>query len=117
MNDVYVARTSKVDLIFHGVLIFLGIGLITIWGAIKRRNSYLEIYPDEVIAKQGIISKKELSYPINSIQAVSIEQGVLGKKFNYGTITITTAGSGSIKFNKMDNPSKIKEMIYKSKAM
>lgn len=117
MNEelIYKGKVSNLDLIVNIALIFIVVGMFTIWGAIKRRNSFIEVYPHEVIAKQGITSKKTLSYPIKSIQSISVEQGLFGKLFNYGTVTISTAGSGYMKMEAMDNPEEIKRVIYNLK--
>ena len=112
---IYKGEPSKVDLVIHIILIFFIVGMFTIWGAIKRQKACIEVYPNEVRAKQGTAYKKSLSYPINSIQGIGIEQGVLGKIFNYGTITISTAGTGYMSIKGMKNPEELKQVIYELK--
>lgn len=51
-------------------------------------EEYYEIYPTEVIHKKGIIFKKEQRYLLKHIGSVGLQQGVLGRIFNFGSIKL-----------------------------
>ena len=50
-----------------------------------------------VIGKVGLINTKVLNSPLNKINNVSVESGLWGKIFGYGTVHVDTA-SGSYDF-------------------
>lgn len=51
-------------------------------------EEYYEITPDEVIHKRGLFFKKEERYPLEHIRSIGLSQGILGRIFNYGTLTL-----------------------------
>lgn len=48
---------------------------------------------DELIIKKGFLSKKHIAIPLQKIQAVHIEQGILHQLMNVAKVKIDTAGS------------------------
>lgn len=58
---------------------------------------YFETYQitkNSIIHKNGIIFKKNTSYPIKNLKQIEINQGPLGSLFNFGTITLNTKLKG-----------------------
>lgn len=62
---------------------FIMIVVIMIW-----LEEYYEITPQEVIHKNGFIFKLEERNKLTHIGSVTIEQGLLGRIFNYGTLKL-----------------------------
>ena len=58
----------------------------------------------------GLINTSQLDSPLNKISGVQIEQGLLGKIFNYGTICVTTT-STSFKYKYIDNPNEFRTIL------
>lgn len=62
--------------------------LLTLYVVLLWLNEYYEIKPDLICHKRGIFWRKEEHYPTRQIRAIKLEQGALGKLFQYGTITL-----------------------------
>lgn len=62
--------------------------LLTIFIVLQWLCEYYEISPYAVSHKRGVIFKKEDRYGLHNIKQVVLIQGVFGKFFNYGTLTL-----------------------------
>ncbi len=51
----------------------------------------LAITNKRVVGKYGVIKTNAMDAPLNKIQNVAVNSGLIGKIFNYGTVTITLA--------------------------
>lgn len=59
--------------------------LLTLFVVLRWLNDYYEITPHRILHKKGLIWRKEEVFEITHIRSFGIQQGVLGKFFNYGT--------------------------------
>jgi membrane protein YdbS with pleckstrin-like domain len=51
-------------------------------------NEYYEIFPDRIIHKRGYFFRNQTKHELADIRRITVEQGVLGKLFNFGTIDL-----------------------------
>ncbi len=51
-------------------------------------DEYYEITPKELIYKKGLIFKKSERHMLNHLGSLKLEQGVLGRIFNYGSLKL-----------------------------
>ena len=87
------------------------IGLIwLIRDLIKFFTTKLIITNKRVNGKTGLINTNELDSPLNKINGIQVKQGLFGKMFNYGTISITTA-STLFNFDYIDKPNEFKNIL------
>lgn len=77
---------------------------------IKFITTKLVITNTRVRGKVGLINTNELDSPLNKINGIQIKQGLFGKIFNYGTISITTA-STSFEFEYIEKPNEFKNIL------
>lgn len=75
------------NLLFFLALVFLKT-VLTVYVIMKWLNEYYEIWPNFIIHKRGFIFKNEERHPLSHIRSLKIEQGFLGRKFGFGTITV-----------------------------
>lgn len=107
-------QPSGVVLIPHLCLIFLFIGLITIWKPLfAKMSTHLKVTTKRVAAKKGIIKVESLDSPLDKITSVKTSQGLMGKIFNYGTIYINTP-SGEFCFDYIPDVDKVKDAIIQN---
>ena len=64
-----------------------------------------------VIRKHGIISRKTDELRLSTIEAVFINQGILGRILGFGTVTVTGRGQGDVKLKWMADPLRVKREI------
>lgn len=70
------------------VLIFVVQFSLTVYGVLQWMNDYYEITPQTLIHKKGLIFRKLEKYSMEHVQYIDVRQGILGKIFNYGTLSL-----------------------------
>lgn len=78
--DIYAERFF---LLAVGIKMLLSIYIILLW-----LNEYYEITPSLIRHKRGIFFIKMEQLSLNDIQSISVEQGLLGKILNFGTLSL-----------------------------
>lgn len=77
---------------FYNTLLFIifivGKTLFMTYIVIVWLNEYYEITPKEVIHKSGLIFRKEERHALSHVDAIDMEQGFLGRIFNYGNLIL-----------------------------
>lgn len=88
---------------------FAGIGVIV--AVIFLLSPYIQYITSEyavtnkrVIVKVGLIRRQTLETLLQKIEAISVDQSVLGRILNYGTITITGTGGTRESFMNIADP-------------
>jgi uncharacterized membrane protein YdbT with pleckstrin-like domain len=66
---------------------------------------------NRVIAKTGLISRNTQEMKLNKIENVTINQSILGRILNFGSITISGTGSGKVFIKSIVNPLEVKRKI------
>lgn len=98
------AKVHWACLIPHIIGILCVVGLFTIWGAIVRMcTTELVITNKRLYGKVGLVHTKTLDTPLNKVNTVSVESGLGGKIFGYGTLHITSS-SGSYLYKGIKSP-------------
>lgn len=92
----HISKWSLWHLIVFGVLLLplFGAGLVLLAIAYVRYKSVeLAVTTKRVIVKHGFISRQTVEMNLNRVESVQVEQGVLGRLFDFGTLVI--AGTGT----------------------
>mgnify|MGYP001626167034 FL=1 len=87
---------SLVPLLLLGLifLAFYGLGLLFwIAAAIRYFTTELAITNKRVIAKFGLISRSTIEINLQKIESIQVNQGILGRIFNFGSIVVSGAGN------------------------
>ena len=77
---------------------------------IRFAHIELSLTNRRIVGKVGVFNTKALDAPLDKIQNVSAEQKLLGKIFNYSTVTINTA-AGVFSFDCIKNGDAFKNMV------
>lgn len=113
INDervMYRARISKWSLwplILLGVisLPLFGIGLLFwLWAWIVYTTTELAITNKRVIAKTGLIQRRTIEMFLEKIESIQVDQSVLGRMFNFGSVVISGTGVHSAPFKSISDP-------------
>jgi uncharacterized membrane protein YdbT with pleckstrin-like domain len=83
--------TSDVSMGFAGFMFFLGI-ISLILAIMNASSTEFAITNKRVILKTGVLKRKFIELQLNKSEGLRIEQGIIGRIFNFGTIKITSAG-------------------------
>ena len=70
-----------------------GLGLIFLVVAyVRYKTTELAITTKRVIVKHGFIRRRTVEININKVESIQVDQEVLGRMFNFGTLVIAGAG-------------------------
>ncbi|MBX3608862.1 MAG: PH domain-containing protein [Hydrogenophaga sp.] len=102
-----VSLWSMSSLLLIGLLLLplFGVGLLfwlTAW--IRYKTTELAITNKRVIAKFGFISRRTVEININKVESIQVDQGVLGRIFDYGTLMVSGAGDPQAPIPGISNP-------------
>jgi uncharacterized membrane protein YdbT with pleckstrin-like domain len=112
IKDEKVIYTGKISiwsllplLILGLILLPFGIGLIFwIAAAIRYITTELAFTNRRVIAKFGFISRQTIELNLVKVESVQVNQGILGRIFNFGTLVISGAGNPQAPIPGISNP-------------
>ncbi len=86
---------SEFWLILLGLLtLVIGVGLVFLaWAWIRVRSTEIAITNKRIIAKFGFVKRRTVEINLDKVEALRVEQGVLGRMLNFGTILVSGVGS------------------------
>jgi uncharacterized membrane protein YdbT with pleckstrin-like domain len=107
------------------LLIYVGLGIIAFWAVISALVDVVRWQNDEfvvtnrrVIRAHGVFNKNILDSSLNKINDVVLQQSMMGRMFNYGTIKILTATEEVINLlDHIRNPIGFKHAMLESKSL
>ena len=90
-----------------------GIGLLFwISAAITYYTTELAITNKRVIAKFGLIRRNTVEINISKIESIQVEQSILGRIFNYGSILVAGAGDPKAPIPGITKPTEFRKMFF-----
>lgn len=92
-----------------GVLIYGGIKFLI--ELIRHRTSEFVVTSERVLIKVGVIQRSSTSMPLSKIESVEIDQSILGRLLDYGSINITGTGTAESKFDWITNPNRFRRKM------
>jgi len=101
-----ISRWSLAPLLLLGILLLpIGVGLIfLIWAWARYASTELAITNKRVIAKTGLVERKTVEMFIAKVESIQVEQSVLGRLLDYGTLVISGTGIHSAPFTSTADP-------------
>ena len=106
---LYRARISLwsiAHLIFFGLLLLIvGVGLVLlIWAWIRYRTTEFAVTDRRIIAKKGLISRSTVELFLDKVEALQVEQSVMGRLLDFGTVSIHGTGATQEPFSNISAP-------------
>lgn len=97
------------------ILLFLVLVPMEVNAYFRYRTSEFGVTNNRVLFKVGLIRRKSLETMLSKIEGIEVDQGILGRIFNYGSIVIKGTGGTSNPFSQIDAPldfrKKVQEQI------
>ena len=78
---------------------------------LERWTSEFGVTSKRVIIKVGLIQRRTLELLIRQVEAISVDQSLMGRIFNFGTITLTGTGGVRETFHNISNPLEFRRSI------
>jgi uncharacterized membrane protein YdbT with pleckstrin-like domain len=92
----HISLWSMWHLIAIGLILLpaFGLGLI-VWivAWVRYKSTELAITTKRVIVKVGFIRRSTVEININKVESIQVDQAILGRLFNFGTLVIAGAGT------------------------
>lgn len=89
-----------------------GIGmLLAIGPAIRYVTSEFAVTDKRVLGKVGFIERESDETLLSKVEAIAVDQGVLGRVFGFGTVTITGTGGTQEVFSGIAEPLEFRRQI------
>jgi len=79
--------------------------------AIRRRVTEIIVTDRRVILKRGLIARYATEVTVRHIETVELEQDVIGRLLDYGTLVIRGTGGGLTPLHQVDAPLPIRNAI------
>lgn len=101
------------QIILGFILLFaLGLGLL-VWLAVylKYSSTELAITNKRVIAKFGFIRRNTVELNLKKLESIRVEQGILGRIFNFGSIIVAGAGNPQAPIPGISDPLKFRQVV------
>ena len=106
------AKTDVADWLWW-VLFLIVVALYPLPKLIAWLTSNFAVTSDRVIHRQGFIAKRSMEIPLEAINDVRFEQGILDRIVGAGTLVISSASEfGRNSFDNIRNPEGVQKVIY-----
>jgi uncharacterized membrane protein YdbT with pleckstrin-like domain len=88
---------------FGAVVLLVG---VVLWGAayIQRRTSEYAVTNKRIIVKVGILRRRTVEMLLRQVEALEVNQGILGRILGYGTLLIVGTGGTREPFERISAP-------------
>ena len=88
---------------FGGILIFFGL-LSLVLTYLKINSSEFAVTDKRVLIKIGILKTQSSETMLNKVEGIHVEQGIIGKMVNSGSIIVKGTGGTNNPFRNIDKP-------------
>jgi uncharacterized membrane protein YdbT with pleckstrin-like domain len=83
----------------------VGVGVLALLGAlIHRQSSDFAVTNKRVMMKVGVLRTRSIELLLGKIEAIAVDQGLLGRLFGYGDIVLTGSGGTREPFAGIQSP-------------
>lgn len=123
IKDEKVTYTGNISLWSLAPLILIGFLLLALYGLglifwavafIRYKTTELVVTNKRVIAKFGFISRQTIEINISKVESIQVNQGILGRIFNYGSLVISGAGNPQAPIPGISNPMNFRRVFMET---
>jgi uncharacterized membrane protein YdbT with pleckstrin-like domain len=102
---------ARVFCLFLSALCAAGAAYYLFWAWFERWTTEIEVTDRRVILKQGFIRRETVEMHMDKVESVDVVQSILGRIFNYGSVTIRGVGVGLEPLRKVAAPLELRNHI------
>ena len=90
----------------------LALGLLVLLATlIKRQSSDFAVTNKRVMMKVGVFSTRSVELLLNKIEAIAVNQSLIGRLFGYGDIVLTGSGGTREAFSNIQGPLEFRRAV------
>jgi membrane protein YdbS with pleckstrin-like domain len=109
------AAVSYADMVNIGWFAAIVFGLAAIVAAIpawfRRWTTEIAVTDRRIILKRGLVRRHTVEMNMQKVESVDVDQTLIGRLFNYGTVTIRGTGSSFETLRMIDAPLKLRSTV------
>jgi len=92
-----------------------GVGLI-VWGIayIRIKSTEIAVTTKRLIVKRGFIRRSTIEININKVESIQIDQEMIGRMLNYGTLVISGTGTSHAPITGVSEPLAYRKAFIKA---
>ena len=94
-----------------GALVVLVGAIMAVPPLVARKTSEFGVTTRRVIIKVGFLQRRTLELLLRQVEAISVDQTIMGRMFNYGTITLSGTGGVREVFDHIASPLEFRRQI------
>lgn len=108
----YRAQLHWIIFVPHIILMLFLIGFVTILILlIRKQTTEIAVTSKRLIIKAGLISRKTIELKLDKLETLQVDQGILGRVCNYGTIRVVGTGGTNEPFKQVAAPLDLRKAI------
>ena len=92
-------------------ILFVGGAFAILMAIINIMTTELAVTNKKVIGKSGLIKRNALDMQLTKCESVIVDQGILGRILNYGTVVVRGTGGTPSRFPYIDKPLDFRKRI------
>lgn len=94
-----------------GLVVLLVGAVMLVPPFVAYRTTELGVTNKRVIVKTGLVQRRTLELLLRQVEAISVDQGLLGRLLGYGSITLTGTGGVREVFHQVREPLELRRRI------
>lgn len=94
-----------------GVLLMLVAAIVVVLRYLKYTSSEFAITDKRVVIKVGLLRRRTVELLLSKVETIAVDQGILGRIFNYGTIVVTGTGGTKEPFKGIASPLEFRKHV------
>lgn len=99
-----------------GGLLLAGAGLaIPGWSYLRIVNTEFTLTDRTLYRRTGVLSRSVRQAELDRVQDSSFTQHARGRLFGYGTVTFEIAGGSAIRFDRIDGPEAVRQLVDRNR--
>lgn len=118
LHQARISLWSMFPLIFFGVIltpVVIGLVLLVI-AYIRYKTTELAITNKRVVVKTGLISRNIIEINIAKVESVEVAQSVLGRLFDFGSLSISGTGFNQAPIPNISDPMGFRKALTQAQA-
>ena len=90
------------------------IGVLVAW--IRQISSEFAVTTRRVIVKTGFISRRTIELNMSKVESTQVDQGLIARLLNYGTITVIGTGGTKEPFSMLEDPLAFRHAVQREQG-
>jgi len=104
---------AQVSLMVSAALGALGL-LMLLSQVIKFYTTEIAVTNVRVMGKVGFVRRISIEMLLDKIESLQVEQSMIGRWFDFGTVTLSAAGAENARLNSVSEPFELRQMYYQA---